>query len=106
MLPMQVKIFDRLSDVMTQSYWVGDSKQAIYAFRGSATELTRAVMGKIARHEDGCTTETLKYSWRSQPGIVNLCNKVFTQVYANVYGGDMTIDNIVLEPKRPLLARI
>ena len=100
--PIQVKIFDRLSDVMTQSYWVGDSKQAIYAFRGSATELTRAVMGKIARHEDGCTTETLKYSWRSQPGIVNLCNKVFTQVYANVYGGDMTIDNIVLEPKRPL----
>ncbi len=100
--PIQVKIFDRLSDVMAQSYWVGDSKQAIYAFRGSATELTRAVMSKIARHEDGCTTETLKYSWRSQPDIVNLCNKVFTQVYAHVYDGDMPIENIVLEPKRPL----
>ncbi len=100
--PIQVKIFDHLSDIMTQSYWVGDSKQAIYAFRGSATELTQAVISKIERHEDGCATETLKYSWRSQPGIVHLCNKVFSQVYANIYDGKMPVENIVLEPKRPL----
>ena len=33
--PIQVKIFDRLSDLMEHCYWVGDYKQAIYGFRGS-----------------------------------------------------------------------
>ena len=31
--PTQIKIFDRLSDLVEQSIWVGDYKQAIYGFR-------------------------------------------------------------------------
>lgn len=91
--PIQVKIFDRLSDLVTRSFWVGDMKQAIYAFRGSATELTRAVMGKIAHGEDGCSQETLGKSWRSLPPIVDVCNKFFTKVY----DGIMPASSIVLE---------
>ena len=39
--PIQVKIFDRLSELMEHSYWVGDYKQAIYGFRGSDNHPTR-----------------------------------------------------------------
>ena len=45
--PIQVKIFDRLSELMEHSYWVGDYKQAIYGFRGSDTALTKAVADAI-----------------------------------------------------------
>ena len=31
--PIQLKIFNKLSDLMEQSYWVGDPKQSIYGFR-------------------------------------------------------------------------
>ncbi len=94
--PIQVKIFDKLSDLMQQSYWVGDSKQAIYAFRGSATELTQAVMNKIAKGEDGCSSETLDTSWRSLPDIVEVCNRTFKNVYSDV----LEEKNIVLKPHR------
>lgn len=94
--PIQVKIFDRLSELVTRSYWVGDVKQAIYAFRGSATELTYAVMQKVSRGGDGCSVETLGTSWRSLPPIVDVCNKLFSKVY----GGVIPVSDIVLEPHR------
>ena len=37
--PLQVQSFERLSELMEQSVWVGDIKQAIYGFRGTNTEL-------------------------------------------------------------------
>ena len=54
--PIQVKIFMTLADVVKQSYWVGDTKQAIYGFRGSDTELTKAVSDAILNKKgiDGC----------------------------------------------------
>ena len=47
--PIQVKIFESLSDLMEHSYWVGDYKQAIYGFRGSDIALTKAVVDRVAR---------------------------------------------------------
>ena len=94
--PIQVNIFNKLSDLMQQSYWVGDSKQAIYAFRGSATELTQAVMNKIASGADGCSSETLDTSWRSLPDIVEVCNRTFKNVYSNV----LEEKNVVLKKHR------
>ena len=85
--PIQVKIFMALADVVKQSYWVGDTKQAIYGFRGSDTELTKAVSDAIAKKEgeDGCNTETLEASWRSVPAVVNVCNEAFMKIFEPVF---------------------
>lgn len=79
--PIQVKIFDRLSELMEHSYWVGDYKQAIYGFRGSDITLTKAVVDRIATGENGCDTETLDTSYRSLPGIVEVCNETFKRTF-------------------------
>ena len=83
--PMQVKIFDKLSEIVDHSIWVGDKKQAIYAFRGSATELTTSVMDIIKDNEskrlDGCETAILDHSWRSLPEVVNFTNEVFAYAF-------------------------
>ena len=82
--PIQVKIFDALSDLMEHSYWVGDYKQAIYGFRGSDIALTKAVVDRIAKEEDGCNTDTLDTSYRSLPDIVEVNNDVFCKTFADV----------------------
>ena len=93
--PIQVKIFDKLSELVCHSYWVGDYKQAIYGFRGSDTMLTKAVVEKIERGDDGCVADPpLAKSYRSQPAIVNLCNKVFEKTF----NGILTPDKVHLDP--------
>lgn len=82
--PIQVKIFDALSDLMEHSYWVGDYKQAIYGFRGSDIALTKAVVDSVSKKENGCDTDTLDTSWRSLPDIVKLNNDVFRKTFADV----------------------
>lgn len=82
--PIQVKIFDRLSELMEHSYWVGDYKQAIYGFRGSDITLTKAVVDRIATGENGCDTETLDTSYRSLPGMVEVCNETFKRTFKGV----------------------
>lgn len=82
--PIQVKIFDALSDLMEHSYWVGDFKQAIYGFRGSDIALTKAVVDSVSKKENGCDTDTLDTSWRSLPDIVELNNDVFRKTFADI----------------------
>ena len=82
--PIQVKIFDALSDLMEPSYWVGDFKQAIYGFRGSDIALTKAVVDSVSKKENGCDTDTLDTSWRSLPDIVELNNDVFRKTFADI----------------------
>ena len=82
--PIQVKIFDALSDLMKHSYWVGDFKQAIYGFRGSDIALTKAVVDSVSKKENGCDTDTLDTSWRSLPDIVELNNDVFRKTFADI----------------------
>lgn len=97
--PIQVKIFDKLSEIVDHNIWVGDKKQAIYGFRGSDTVLTTAVMDIVKENEkknlDGCSTEILGYSWRSQPAIVNFTNAVFEKGFSNE-----NTKEVHLEPKR------
>ena len=83
--PIQVKIFDRLSELMERSYWVGDYKQAIYGFRGSDITLTKAVVDRISMEEDGCKMDKpLDTSYRSLPDIVKVCNETFKRTFAGV----------------------
>lgn len=82
--PIQVKIFDALSDLMEHSYWVGDYKQSIYGFRGSDISLVKAVVDRAASGADGCSVQTLDTSYRSLPDIVEACNDVFTRTFSGV----------------------
>ena len=83
--PIQVKIFDRLSELMEHSYWVGDYKQAIYGFRGSDITLTKAVVDRIATCQNGCEmAKPLDTSYRSLPDIVKVCNETFKRTFAGV----------------------
>lgn len=94
--PIQVKIFDRLSELVEHSYWVGDYKQAIYGFRGSDITLTKAVVDRISTGVNGCDTETLDTSYRSLPDIVDVCNETFKRTFANL----LDESNIVLKKNR------
>lgn len=94
--PIQVKIFDALSDLMEHSYWVGDYKQAIFGFRGSDVSLTKAVVDHVNQKENGCDTDTLGTSWRSLPAIVDVNNAVFEKTFSSV----LAQDNIHLNPHR------
>ncbi len=100
--PIQVKIFDKLSEIVDNSIWVGDKKQAIYGFRGSDTELTTSVMDIVKDNEskglDGCSTEILGNSWRSVPDIVNFTNAVFEKVFNKVT--DEEKQDVHLDPVR------
>ncbi len=95
--PIQVKIFDRLSDFMQQAYWVGDYKQSIYGFRGSDISLVKAVVDSIAAGANGCRVgNTLDTSYRSLPDIVDTCNQVFGKTFGDV----LSHENIVLQKHR------
>lgn len=92
--PIQVKIFDRLSDLVACSCWVGDQKQAIYGFRGSDTELTQAVAGIVESGANGCNSETLDTSYRSDETLVKVSNALFCRVFSDI----LPPDKVALKP--------
>lgn len=100
--PVQVKIFDKLSDLMTKSYFVGDFKQAIYGFRGTDAALTEAVANIISDGHNGCFMEKpLDTCWRSQPEIVKTVNKVFVKAFNAI--SDEEKSRVELKPCKPML---
>ena len=94
--PIQVKIFDALSNLMEHSYWVGDYKQAIYGFRGTDVPLVKAVVDRISTQENDCDTDLLDKSWRSLPDIVDLNNAVYGQTFSGI----LAPENIRLDSVR------
>lgn len=72
--PIQLAIFQRLAG-MADSLWVGDEKQAIYGFRGSAPDLIHGAMATADQ------VETLGGNWRSAPGLVEWVNRLFTPLF-------------------------
>ncbi len=81
--PTQIKIFDKLSDLVEQTIWVGDYKQAIYGFRGSDTALVKAVTDRIEKL-NGYSNETLGISHRSWPPIVDVTNAIFVPAFSDI----------------------
>ena len=93
--PIQVKMFDKISDLVERSYWVGDLKQAIYGFRGTDTKLIKSVMSRIQRAENS-GKETLSRSWRSCRSIVDFTNNAFSRAFSS----SLSKEEIVLESVR------
>ena len=77
--PLQVKSFNRLSELMEKSIWVGDIKQAIYGFRVTNTELIKKVITEVGEKRNGNNLDSLEHCWRSNSTIINLVNKVFCE---------------------------
>lgn len=93
--PIQVKIFERLSELVEHSYWVGDNKQAIYGFRASDPELTETVMNIVETTPgEGNLVDTLDTSHRSVREIVECCNRMFLQAF-----NKMDRKKVELKPK-------
>ena len=47
--PLQLQLFTKFAELVDKVVWVGDSKQAIYEFRGTDPELMKAVAAHIQR---------------------------------------------------------
>lgn len=92
--PIQLALFAKLSELAQRTYWVGDTKQAIYGFRGSDSRLMEAILNDLEKR--GNVPETLESSWRSRPSLVSLTNEIFTGAFANT----LPSSRIILTPKR------
>lgn len=92
--PIQLALFAKLSKLAQRTYWVGDTKQAIYGFRGSDSRLMEAILTDLEKN--GNVPETLEYSWRSRPPLVKLTNEIFTAAFANT----LPPDRVTLQPQR------
>lgn len=79
--PTQIDIFDRLSELVQHSYWVGDPKQSIYGFRGSAPEVVMEVTSKIYAGGNGFSHEDLPYSWRSGENLVEFHSSIARKLF-------------------------
>lgn len=90
--PLQLAIFIKLAQLAPRSIWVGDQKQAIYGFRGTDPALMDASIGTILGDEE---PETLSFSYRSRPGLVQLTSDVFAQTFKSQ---DMPEERVRLEP--------
>jgi len=93
--PIQVKIFDKLSDLVEKSIWVGDPKQAIYGFRGSDTMLINAVTGMFnqERNSQGLVKgQSLNKSYRSRKDLVELSNAFFERAFSKTDKDDIILD--------------
>lgn len=98
--PIQLEIFKRLSDMMEQSYWVGDPKQSIYGFRGTDVELVSEITRQFLDTERApglnLTYSNLPNSWRTREPLVELTNDCF----ARAFDGIISEENVVLKAAR------
>jgi ATP-dependent exoDNAse (exonuclease V) beta subunit len=98
--PIQLKIFDRLSDLIEQSYWVGDPKQSIYGFRGADVELVKEITQQFYdENRDPAlhlTHKNLDHSWRTREPLVNLTSMCFTRAFEGV----IDKENVELQASR------
>ena len=90
--PIQLVIFLKLAEIAPQSIWVGDQKQAIFAFRGADPALMDAAIAQILAGQE---PETLPRSYRSRPNLVRVTSKLFAGAFEE---HDVPAGRVVLEP--------
>ncbi len=90
--PIQLDIFWKIAQLVKESVWVGDPKQAIYSFRGAEP----ALMDGIVAATGGIKKENiLLKSWRSREDLVNFTNLIFTKAFS-----DIPKEQVALIPQR------
>jgi ATP-dependent helicase/nuclease subunit A len=77
--PLQLAVISALAGLSRRNIWVGDRKQAIFGFQGSDPVLMAAAMDAALA---GRPPEILSESYRSRPGLVELCSTLFTAALA------------------------
>ncbi|HEX7038332.1 MAG TPA: UvrD-helicase domain-containing protein [Pseudomonadales bacterium] len=92
--PMQLALFVKLAALADRVIFVGDVKQAIYAFRGCDPDLVFRTLEAMTRAR--AEADKLPYSWRSRPALVHYVNAVFGAAFAE----EIPREQVVLEPKR------
>lgn len=84
--PIEIRLFDHLSEIVEESVWVGDTKQSIYGFRGSNAEMIETVTQQFSEdaaqpNAAGCFRTSLPKSYRSREKLVRAANAVFTPIF-------------------------
>lgn len=74
--PLQIAIFTAMAELVDESTWVGDPKQAIYGFRNADAALTLAAFEGVRAASDEAP-DVLSTSWRSRAPIVDFVNAAF-----------------------------
>ena len=78
--PVQIKIFRKLMELVKETVFVGDGKQAIFGFRGTESSLVDEFIKEIADDKK----ESLKRSFRSRPELVEAANHVFCKAFSGI----------------------
>ena len=98
--PIQLEIFQLLSEMVNCSYWVGDPKQSIYGFRGTDVSLVNELVSLFRdnnyKEEHSLKLDSLEFSYRTRPSLVELANDCFIRAFDGV----MMPQDIHLTPKR------
>ncbi|WEK33904.1 MAG: UvrD-helicase domain-containing protein [Candidatus Pseudobacter hemicellulosilyticus] len=81
--PVQLAIFNKLKELVENSVWVGDPKQAIYGFRDSDAALFNSALEGVAKASPK-NIIPLPNSYRSRPAIVDAVNTVFTGMFKGI----------------------
>ena len=97
--PIQAKIYDILSNQISQSWFVGDRKQAIYGFAGSDAGLIAELvetfpvpeedlnsLTRFRKDDNNNSSQVLDTSRRSTPKLVNAANSIFIEAFAETGG--------------------
>ena len=97
--PIQAQIYDILSNLVKQSWFVGDRKQAIYGFAGSDAGLVAELVETFPKPEEdptsitrfkkdgnGNSSQVLDTSYRSIPKLVNAANEIFIKAFEETTG--------------------
>lgn len=91
--PLQIALNMKLLQVAKSATWVGDTKQAIYGFRGTDPDLMKTAMNNMKDIDQ----EILGDSYRSRKSLVDFVNALFVPVF-DVTG--LPKELVELNPKR------
>jgi ATP-dependent exoDNAse (exonuclease V) beta subunit len=90
--PIQLAIFIELNKLCDKSFWVGDPKQSIFAFRGSDPILMNSAAEYFSKDADPKLNKSLTDSWRSRKALVDFSNAVFKNVFYEMKEKNVTLD--------------